>query len=152
MKFLRCVGYLFFIGIASFLIGLLLPRKWFHADKFPYCTARWEDDGKFYNKIAIRKWKNKMPDMSRVCPFMTAKRIPSCPKSDDLELLVGETCVAELTHVLLILGGIVCIWIWNTGGIVICLLWTIGNIPFVIIQRYNRPALCRLQAKLQQKG
>ena len=30
------------LGVLSFVIGRLLPKSWFHADRFPYKTAACE--------------------------------------------------------------------------------------------------------------
>lgn len=151
MKTLKCSIYLLFLGIAFFVIGLFLPRKWFHFDRFPYRTGKWEKGGKLYDNIHIKQWKNKMPDMSRICPAMAPKRITTA-RAEDVELLIHETCVAELIHVLLIPAGLGCIGIWKFGGTIFFLLWAIGNVPFILIQRYNRPILCKLYFKLKAKA
>lgn len=150
MKALRCSIYLLFSGIIYFVIGLFLPRKWFHFDRFPYRTRKWEKDGKLYNNIHIRRWKGKMPDMSRICPIMAPKKL-AVVRAENVELLIHESCVAELIHVLLIPTGLGCIGIWESGGVVFFLLWAIGNVPFILIQRYNRPILCKLYFKLKVK-
>lgn len=42
MGFLRCCVYYAFLGVASFVLGRLLPKSWFRGDSFPYrcSTAR----------------------------------------------------------------------------------------------------------------
>ena len=40
--FLRCCVYYAALGAVSFFIGRLLPKEWFHADRFPYRCAPWE--------------------------------------------------------------------------------------------------------------
>lgn len=35
--------------------------------------------------------------------------------------------------------------------ILLFLLWAIGNVPFILIQRYNQPPLCKLYFKLKVK-
>ena len=42
MGFLRCCVYYAFLGIASFVLGRLLPKSWFRGDSFPYRCASWE--------------------------------------------------------------------------------------------------------------
>ena len=150
MKALKCSIYLLFSGIAYFIIGLLLPRKWFHFDQFPYRSRTWEKDGKLYDNIHIKRWKSKLPDMSRICPIMVPKKIAAA-KAENIELLIYESCVAELIHVLLIPMGLGCIGIWKSGGVLFFLFWAIGNVPFILIQRYNRPILYRLYLKLRAK-
>ena len=42
MGFLRCCVYYGILAVVSFFIGRLLPKSWFHGDKFPYRCASWE--------------------------------------------------------------------------------------------------------------
>jgi len=53
--------------------------------------------------------------------------------------------VAELIHVLLCLSGVYCIVLLaGAGGLVIAVLNVLGNLPFILVQRYNRPRLAKL--------
>ena len=66
--------------------------------------------------------------------------------------MIRETCIAELIHLLLIVlapGGLL---FWRTPlAVVLTGLYMLGNVPFVLIQRYNRPRLIRLYGKLCRK-
>lgn len=42
MGFLRCCVYYGILAVVSFFIGRLLPKSWFHGDRFPYRCASWE--------------------------------------------------------------------------------------------------------------
>ena len=68
MRFWICCGYYGFIGLLFFIIGRILPKKWFDYNAFPYKAFDCEKDGKIYEKIAISKWQSKVPDMSRIFP------------------------------------------------------------------------------------
>ena len=62
-------------------------------------------------------------------------------------LMLQETCVAELIHFLLCIGGLRCLWLWNgVGGVWISLLKILGNLPYIIIQLNNLPRLALLLA------
>ena len=63
MGFLRCCAYFAALGVASFFVGRLLPKSWFHADRFPYRCAPWE--AKLYRALRVHAWQDKVPDMSR---------------------------------------------------------------------------------------
>ena len=67
--------------------------------------------------------------------------------------MIQETCVAELTHALLCLAGIAVFWIWpGPGGLILFLIDVfLGNLPFILIQRYNRPRLIRLMAAAERR-
>ena len=63
--------------------------------------------------------------------------------------MIGETCIAELTHGLLCFAGLALPAIWpGAGGIILCIIYIVfGNLPFLLIQRYNRPRLQKLLAR-----
>ena len=152
MPFLWSVIYAALLGIASHLIGESLPREWFHADRFPFCACRWEREGKIYDRLHIRAWKDYLPDMSRVMPDMVPKRVGIGAHSDDVERLVQETCVAESVHVALCLLSPVIYLFWqNKIGVLLWILYAICNVPFIWIQRYNRPQLMRLAYRLRAR-
>ena len=64
MGFWKCVIYMAALGVLSFVIGRLLPKSWFHADRFPYKTAACEP--KIYQALRVKSWQSKVPDMSRI--------------------------------------------------------------------------------------
>lgn len=78
---------------------------------------------------------------------------PAAVTASQVELLVQETCVAEAVHTASILLGLGALWLWpGWGGVVLWLIWfLLANLPFILIQRYNRPRLMRLHALLQRR-
>lgn len=155
--FFLCVFYLTMLGISFHFIGEALPRRWFHSDRFPFPCADWEQGGRVYERLHIRAWKDKVPDLSKVLPNMVPKRLCAGESTGQMDRLILETCVAELTHDALALTGFTCLWIWpGTGGAAAALVWAAGNVPFILIQRYNRPRLAHLAEQLNpanhQKG
>jgi glycosyl-4,4'-diaponeurosporenoate acyltransferase len=153
MDFLYCFIYLAIIGTITFFVGRILPKSWFNYDCFPYKCFEWEDGGKIYDKIKIKKWQNKLPDMSKIFKkLMPAKKIVSI-KHERIELMIKETCIAEAAHLALMIMGFGCASIWEgKGGVVISIVYFIVNIPFVLIQRYNRPRLRRILRQPQEDG
>jgi len=145
MEFWKCACYIALIGLFSFWLGRILPKAWFGYDKVPFASWNFERQGRIYEKVGIRHWQNKLPDMSRILPgVMPAKKI-SKNYNRELPGMIQETCIAEMTHWLLCVAGLQCLHIWpGVGGITIVLLNILGNLPFILIQRYNRPRLVRL--------
>lgn len=140
-----CVKYIAVSGIISFVLGRILPKKWFHHDKFPYMVYQFENNGRLYEKLHIRSWQKKLPDMSRIFPQLMPPKKLAFNEIDRLPEMIRETCVAELIHGLLCLSGLYCISLWQgAGGIAVAVLNILGNLPFILIQRYNRPRLLRL--------
>ena len=103
MPFFKSCFYCFLLGITSHYVGEALPRRWFHWDRFPFRSWKWEKEGKLYDVLRIRAWKDHVPDMSRVMKDMIPKKVGLCPTSAEVMALVKETCVAELIHVALCL-------------------------------------------------
>lgn len=151
--FWKCVVYFALIGAIAHFVGLLLSRHRFEARRAPWRPAKWEKDGHFWEQtLRVRRWMNRLPDMSRIMPDMQPKRLVGKATPRKVEVLIRETCVAEIVHWLLVLFGFACVTIWpGTGGWVISLLYALGNLPFIIIQRYNRPKFVRLHTWLCEK-
>ena len=59
------IKYIALIGILAHILGEALPRKWFHWDRFPYRTFSWEREGRVYEAMGIRRWKDRLPDKSK---------------------------------------------------------------------------------------
>ena len=146
MQFLKTIHYILCVSIAVFILGRVFPRKWIFEDRFPFKSFGFEKGGRIYNKIGIMKWKTKLPDASvtitKILPkFMPRKRID---QGDQIPILIKETCIAEATHVLVAILGFGCVFIWNgIGGWIVSIVFLLFNIPFIIIQRFNRPRLIR---------
>ena len=151
MNFVYCLIYMAVLGILSFVIGRLLPKTWFRADRFPYKTA--DGEQKIYKALRVKSWQSKVPDMSRIFTrIMPAKKM-TAETIADVPRMLEETCVAEFTHVILCVLGLAMLFIWpGAGGIAVTAVYILlGNLPFIIIQRYNRPRLQKLYAIQQHK-
>ena len=151
--FIRCVIFFALIGASGFLLGRVLPKGIFHGDRFPFMCFKWERQGAVYNLLGVKKWKEKVPDMSRILPkVMPSKRLPRSFTAGQVELMVQETCVAEMTHTLLAVVGVGCVFLWKGfWGWAASVVYMLCNIPDIIIQRYNRPKLMRILQRAREK-
>lgn len=150
MRILLTVIYFVLIGQGCFFFGLLLPRERFDEEAFPYKAYAWERKGKLYDVLHIKKWKRRVPDMSMVTDKIFPKRLSSGITVEELDRLVKESCVAELIHYILAVLGLGFYYIWKgKTGAVLTVLYILGNIPYIIIQRYNRPNFISLREKLK---
>ena len=148
-KLWRSLVYFAVVGLLSNLLGACIPRR-FRTDVFPFRPYAFERGGRFYDRFRIRKWKSKVPDMSRYLHALPRKALtdPSC---EQVELLVQETCVAEIIHTALILLSLpVFFHEPDLESALIVIVYAAGNVPFIMIQRYNRPRLLRLAARLER--
>ena len=154
MGFWRCLAYIVALGIVSFVLGRLMPKAWFPFDRAPFRAFGWEQDGRVYLKLGINRWQNRVPDMSRIFPkLMPAKAMDKLPDQAGLLAMIRETCVAEAVHVILCVLGLPCLLLWpGIGGVIVYAVYVLlGNLPFILIQRYNRPRLVRTYRRRQKQ-
>ena len=117
MRFWFCFFYLCFVGAASFILGRLLPKTWFDPCGFPFKSVPFEKNGSLYDKVGVRFWQTKVPDMSRIFrKLMPPKSLTGDIKARLPELL-RETCVAELIHFLNCFAGLYCLRICRRSPI-----------------------------------
>jgi glycosyl-4,4'-diaponeurosporenoate acyltransferase len=140
-------------GVISFVTGQMLPRGRFDYDAFPYRAFKWEKGGAIYEKIRVRAWKDRLPDMSRIIPKMVKKKASLARDERAMERLVQETCVAEFVHWLLIIiaSPIIGVKVGGLLGAIVAVLYALGNMLFVIIQRYNRPRLREILRRMEER-
>ena len=148
-KFVLTAGV---IGLAAHFLGEGLPRSWFHYNAAPWRAFRWEREGKIYRRVGIARWKDHLPDASRHASDMVRKRLEGDRTAEHLLRLVQETCVAECVHWLLWLVSPVLLAVmkrpWSVAA---ALLYGLSNLPFILIQRYNRPRLARLYERAAER-
>lgn len=153
MSLLYAALYVAALGILSHFAGQALPRAHFDPQKFPYRSADWENGGKVYEKLGIKHWKDRLPDMSKIMPDMVKKKM-SAVKSQGMDVLIAETCVAECVHWALMLLSLGIFFFWRGAwAVVFWLVYNLlGNLPFIIIQRYNRPRLVMLEQRRKRRA
>lgn len=149
MKLLYAALYLAALGLLAHPVGLILPRSLFSPQRFPFKAYGWENGGRVYEKLGIKSWKDRAPDMSRLMGDMVKKKMSSAKDSAGMEVLIAETCIAESIHFALIIlsFGILLFWQDVWAWVVILVYNIFGNLPFIMIQRYNRPRLLALSAR-----
>lgn len=153
MSLLYAALYVAALGILSHFVGQALPRAHFDPQRFPYRSADWENGGKVYEKLGIKHWKDRLPDMSKIMPDMVKKKM-SAVKLQGMDVLIAETCVAECVHWALILLSLGIFFFWRGAwAVVFWLVYNLlGNLPFIIIQRYNRPRLVMLEQRRKRRA
>ena len=138
--FWSCAVYAAVLGVMSFAAGRIVPKKWFHSDRFPFRCS--EKEKKLYAALRVKDWQSKVPDMSRLFKrIMPAKRInadtlrPPAYAAGDLRRR------GDAQHPLRARLGLP-VAVEGIGGVLFAAVYILlGNVPFVIIQRYNRPRL-----------
>lgn len=153
MKIFYAIIYIAILGVVSFPAGRFLPKRLFSGEGFFFASFKWENDGHIYEKLGIKSWHKKAPDMSRIFSRMTKKSIETRPDYEMLLTMVRETCIAELVHwCLFLLGFFIPVIAPCPAGYILFAAYTLfANLPFILIQRYNRPRLKRLMKREKAK-
>lgn len=149
-QILTIIKYIAVVGILAHVVGEALPRRWFHWDRFPYRAWVWEREGNAYEALGIRRWKDRLPDKSKHTKRTFTKQMRGHQGGDGLLRFVQETCVAECIHwILIFLSLPLYMFVPTPLGLVVTVLYALSNLPFILIQRYNRPRLLRILRRRQ---
>lgn len=134
------------IHLSIALLSLQIPDYYFTQKKGWFKSFNWEKEGQFWEDfLHIRQWKDALPDSSSLFKSAFNKKKIACSDKESLEKFVIETQRAEWTHWFSMLPAPL-FFIWNPvwAGWLMILYALIANLPFIIIQRYNRPRLLKL--------
>lgn len=146
----------FIISVINTIISIKLPITLFHSDSWLFRERSWERKGQFYQDYFwVKKWKNQLPELSDFLTFLFSKKKIAQFGPDYLYLFVLETCRAELTHWCIILSMLAyAIGNGTSSAVLVFFISVALNLPYVIIQRYNRPRVLDILAnrKIRFKG
>lgn len=154
MGFGSSVLYLGFLGVVAYPVGRIISKFDLDPESFLFRERAWELGGKLYEKLGIKTWQTKVPDVSQVLKrWMPQKKLKAGFTRESVRTMIHETCIAELIHDLLNIAGLRLLSLWaGTGGVVLyAVYFLLGNLPFIIVQRYNRPRLKALLKHLELK-
>ena len=101
---------------------------------------RFEAGGHWYRRrLWIHRWKDRLPDAGDLFAVGMSKRRLRSYDADGLRLFVHETRRAELAHWWAMACGPVFV-LWNppVAAVLLIAYGVVVNLPFVLIQRYNR--------------
>lgn len=130
-----------------FFACLKLPSAKFDPAKERYMAKDWERGGRWYReKLKIQLWKDRVPQHIGKDGF--SKEHLSDLSVDYIDDFILETCRGEWMHKKNCICAVVIILINPVlVGFVFSFLILLGNLPFAIIQRYNRFRLQVLRKK-----
>jgi glycosyl-4,4'-diaponeurosporenoate acyltransferase len=111
-----------------------------------------ERDGRVYERLRIRRWKDRLPELGDAFPGGVLKRGLRSGTSADLRRLVAETRRAELVH--WAIPAVVPVFaLWNPAYLMAAMVAyaVVANLPCLVVQRYNRGRLLRVLARRQRR-
>jgi glycosyl-4,4'-diaponeurosporenoate acyltransferase len=103
----------------------------------------------FYKRwLHVRRWRRRLPDGGPWVGGTFRKEIVHGSNSADLHQLLIETRRGEVAHWLM-LASFPLFFPWNPPWArVLALSYALAaNLPCIIVQRYNREAVCRIQLR-----
>ncbi|EXJ23195.1 Glycosyl-4,4'-diaponeurosporenoate acyltransferase precursor [Alkalibacterium sp. AK22] len=110
-----------------------------------------EKNGTFWRDcFLVHKWKDALPDGASLFRMgYKKKKLPETRKAS-FQLFIKETKRAELTHWMLILPAPL-FFFWNPvwAGWLMIVYALLANVPFILIQRYNRIRLSKVAQRLK---
>lgn len=154
-------------ALNAFFINFILGVAWHYAILFVcisiddsvfspqrklYRPHKWERGGKFYSDVLkINKWKDFLPQHIGKDGF--SKEHIEDVSIEYLDKFILETCRGEWNHKMNCVFVVVLFWINGVTGVSVILSFATvaGNMPFAVIQRYNRFRLQKLRKTLLRK-
>lgn len=153
---LVAIGVVFEIAVDGLVatIARLMPAKFADHTKKVYQVSAKEK--KFYEKLKIRMWKDKIPEIGHFTGFRKNKLAdPQSVEYVDRFLL--ESCYGELGHFFsLFLGFTVLLLyplsdVWFALAIPVAIVNFFLNLPSILVLRYNSYKLVVLKKSLLKK-
>lgn len=131
----------------SYVVGTVAARRpdaAFARDSFVTRLRPWERDGRVYEHLAIKRWKDAVPELGRHAGGRSKRTLPG-RDATALQRFAAETRRAEYVH-----WAIPCALpvfaLWNPIALfgAMAAYAVLANLPFVAIQRYNRGRVLRI--------
>lgn len=138
--------------VLVFLVCIKRPNSAFNPTKERYAPKHWEHGGRWYrDTLKIQAWKDRLPQYIGRDGF--SKKHLTDMSVDYLDQFIVETCRGEWMHLNNCVCAVVMLLINPLlVGILTGFLITLANLPFAVVQRYNRFRLQILRKKLQRNA
>lgn len=124
-----------------------LPAGRVARDSWITRPRRWEGGGRVYERVAIRRWKDRLPEAGALfAGGVSKRRLPEGGRAS-IHRFVPETRRAEYAHWWCAAASPVFV-LWNPLPVaaVMVVYGVAVNAPFIAIQRYNRLRIMRTLA------
>jgi glycosyl-4,4'-diaponeurosporenoate acyltransferase len=125
---------------------MFFSRKLLNPKNRLFREKSWEAGGDIYQRLfKVRTWKAILPELSDFLKILFPKKKIRAFDAGYLQSYIIESCRAELTHFCII--GITLLfplWAGFSVSLLVIYISVLLNLPFIVIQRYNRPRIQRL--------
>ncbi|GIU85267.1 MAG: glycosyl-4,4'-diaponeurosporenoate acyltransferase [Acidimicrobiales bacterium] len=130
------------LAVGGTVVGYLasrIPRSRLRGDSPLFEIRSFEHRGRVYERLAIRRWKDRLPEAGGLFRGgMSKRRLPG-RGPEALSTFRAETVRAELVHWILVLGSPV-FALWNPPYLTLAMIGysLVANVPCLLVQRFNR--------------
>ena len=130
-----------------------LPMHRLQRDNWLLRPRSFEQDGRFYERLGIRRWKDALPEAGDVFTGGMSKRELPGRGPTGLRRFAAETRRAELGHwSAMACGPLFVLWNPPLVAAVMVAYGVLINAPFIAVQRYNRLRIRRLLDRHNRSG
>ena len=138
----------------SFVVGYTahrLPLRAVEQERWLTRIRPWERDGRTWERLGIRRWKDRLPEAGDLFGGGVSKRALPGRHPDELARFAAETRRAELVHwtIPLVLPVFV---LWNPPVLLAAMAAyaVVANSPCIAVQRFDRARILRLLRRREQ--
>ncbi len=136
---LTTVAVIIIDGIFATIVRHFLPNKWFDRNKKYYVAGKKEC--RFYEKLKIKKWKEKVPELGFFTAFSKSE-IKDPRNNEYVERFILEANYGIAVHIAgVIFGFIVAFYRTINIGLWVAIVNAVLNLLPILILRYNLPKL-----------
>ena len=130
-------------GVFAWLVRWVLPERWFGVDKT--CFSAGKKECNFYEKIGIKRWKDKVLELGGFSGFHKDK-LGDATSNEYVSRFIVEANYGVIVHVACIVFGFGVIFVfplkyWLCFGVPVAVVNAVLNLLPLWILRYNLPKL-----------
>lgn len=152
--YVMVLGTLFLI-LVDMIVAIVvqrIPQKLINPNAWCFKVFKFERG--FYERIRIRKWKDKIPELGGVFKKFSKQHLTS-NTPEYVHHFIVETIYGEMSHTWSIVAGLLVFVVFPQHilnfALPLFLINLILNILPAMIQRYTRPKLCKMYVRLLEK-
>ena len=128
------------IDIIVAYIVKTLPKKWFTQDKKIFAMSKGER--RFFEKIGIRRWKDRVPDMGVLGGAVHKRRMSSLSDNAYVSMFLSEAAYGQTIHLAAAVIGFALVPLyplrfWYCFGLPIAVVNCVLNCMSMFVLRYN---------------
>lgn len=133
------------LGVSSLVS--VAPQSFVNAFAGLYRVKSWETRTKVYERMGVKKWKGRLPEARKW--FRRKKTVAHLRKPSQWTRFEKQTNRSELSHWLQMLAAPF-FFLFNPAwaGWIMMAYAVLFNLPFIIVQRYNRVRLMRVKKRV----